>query len=197
MVHADIDDVDQTVSIVDISTQARDASTQTNEGTIGESVKLIDTVAYTGLTPGATYRLFTTLIDKETGTAFTGADDLPAVSMTEFTPEAADGTVDVDVALDTRELSGYDIVFFEKLTDEQESVIATHEDINDDGQTVSFPEPENPGKGYPKTGAFAEVDPVAASITVILLWRNRRCDLCVRSSLSQAGAFHRKNEEEH
>lgn len=196
MVHADIDDVDQTVSIVDISTQARDASTQTNEGTIGESVKLIDTVAYTGLTPGATYRLFTTLIDKETGTAFTGADDLPAVSMTEFTPEAADGTVDVDVALDTRELSGYDIVFFEKLTDEQESVIATHEDINDDGQTVSFPEPENPGKGYPKTGAFAEVDPVAASITVILL-----CGIagatyaCVRRSRKQADSIEKMEEE--
>ena len=36
---------------------------------------------------------------------------------------------------------------------------------------MSFPEPvpENPGKGYPKTGAFAEVDPVTASIAVILL----------------------------
>ena len=40
---------------------------------------------------------------------------------------------------------------------------------------MSFPEPEsepvleNPGKGYPKTGAFAEVDPVTASVAVILL----------------------------
>ena len=31
------------------------------------------------------------------------------------------------------------------------------------------PEPENPGKGYPKTGAFAEVDPVTASVAVVLL----------------------------
>ena len=32
-----------------------------------------------------------------------------------------------------------------------------------------MPEPENPGKGYPKTGAFAEVDPLTASVAVILL----------------------------
>ncbi|HJF64526.1 MAG TPA: VaFE repeat-containing surface-anchored protein, partial [Slackia equolifaciens] len=77
MVHADINDVDQTVNIVDISTQARDAATGTHEDTIGESVKLIDTVAYTGLTPGNTYRMFTTLMDKFTGSAISGPDGLP------------------------------------------------------------------------------------------------------------------------
>lgn len=166
MVHADIDDVDQTVSIIDISTQARDASTQTNEGTIGESVKLIDTVAYTGLTPGATYRLFTTLIDKETGNALADDDGLPIVGMTEFVAESADGTVDVEVTLDTRELAEHDLVFFEKLADEQESVIATHEDIEDKGQTVSLPDEPVPGKGYPKTGAEAEV---RSAVTLVIL----------------------------
>ena len=169
MVHADIDDVNQTVSIVDISTQVRDASTQTNEGTIGEGVKLIDTVAYTGLTPGATYRLFTTLIDKATGNALIGDDGLSRVGMLEFTADEENGTVDVEVTLDTRGLAGHDLVFFEKLTDGQESVIATHEDIDDEGQTVSFPDEPVPGKGYPKTGAFADVDPIAASVPVITL----------------------------
>ena len=36
MVHADIDDVEQAVAIVDIATNARDAETGTNVGTIGE-----------------------------------------------------------------------------------------------------------------------------------------------------------------
>lgn len=175
MVHADIDDVDQTVNIVDIATQARDAETGTNVGTVGEHVKLIDTVAYTGLTPGNTYKLFTMLMDKATGNPLTGDDGLPVVGTTEFVPETPDGTIDVEVEIDTRELAGHDIVFFEKLADEQENIVATHEDINDGGQTVGFPEPEpvpepeNPGKGYPKTGAFAEVDPVTASVAVILL----------------------------
>ncbi len=144
MVHADIDDVDQTVAIVDIATQAHDVATGNNEGTVGEGVKLIDTVAYTGLTPGNTYRLFTTLIDKATGAPFDGEDGLPLVGMMQFTAEDADGTVDVEVSLDTTELAGHDIVFFEKLADEQENVIATHEDIGDEGQTIELPEPDVP-----------------------------------------------------
>ena len=169
MVHADIDDVDQTVSIVDISTQARDAATGTHEGTIGESVKLVDTVAHTGLTPGATYRMFTTLMDKATGSAITGADGLPLVGTTEFTPEEPDGTIDIEMTIDTRELEGHDIVFFEKLADIDENVVATHEDIDDEGQTVSFPDEPVPGKGYPKTGGLGDMDPVKASVLVIVL----------------------------
>lgn len=167
MVHADIDDVDQTVSIVDISTQARDAATGTQNGTIGESVKLIDTVAYTGLIPGNTYRMFTTLMDKATGAAITGGDGLPLVGTTEFMPEEADGTIDIEMTIDTSELEGHDIVFFEKLADIDENVITTHEDIDDEGQTVSFPEEPVPGKGYPKTGAFAAAAPTATSLLVI------------------------------
>ena len=169
MLHADIDDVEQTVAIVDIATQAHDVATGTNEATLSEGVKLIDTVAYTGLTPGNTYRLFTTLIDKATGNALTGDDGLPIVGMMQFTPESADGTVDVEVTLDTVELAGHDLVFFEKLADEQENVIATHEDIDDEGQTIKVPAEDTPGKGYPKTGAFADVDPAAASLLVIAL----------------------------
>lgn len=202
MVHADIDDVEQTVAIADIATQARDAETGTNTGTIGEHVKLIDTVAYTGLAPGSTYKLFTMLMDKATGNPILGDDGLPIVGTTEFVPETPDGIIDVEVEIDTRELAGHDIVFFEKLSDAQENIVATHEDINDGGQTVSFPEPEpvpepeNPGKGYPKTGAFAEADPVTASVAVILL-----CGIAgatyayVRRSRKQTDAIEEMEEE--
>ena len=173
MVHADIDDVGQTVNVVDIATQARDGITNTNEGTLTEDGTLIDTVAYTGLTPGREYRIFTTLIDKAEGAALTGEDGLPKVGTTIFTPETPDGTIDVVVNLDTTELAGKSVVFFEKLTDETETIIAVHEDIEDEGQTVTFPEDvpdeETPGKGYPKTGGFADVDPIAASLLVIAL----------------------------
>ena len=158
MVHADIDDVEQTVAIVDIATQARDAETGTNAGTVGERVKLIDTVAYTGLTPGSTYKLFTMLVDKATGNPLAGEDGLPAIGATEFVPEAPDGTIDVEVEIDTRGLAGHDVVFFEKLADGEDRVIATHEDIGDAGQTVSFPAPEpqpepGPQPKAPSSGA--------------------------------------------
>ena len=67
------------------------------------------------------------------------------------------------------------------MTGVQTCALPIYEDIEDEGQTVSFPAPEpepepesepapgNPGKGYPKTGALAHVDPVAASILVIAL----------------------------
>lgn len=175
MVHADIDDVDQTVRVVDIATQARDGITGTSEGTLAEAGKLIDTVAYTGLTPGIEYRIFTTLVDKASGNPLPGEDGLPKVGTMTFTPESPDGTVDVIVEMDTTSLEGKSVVFFEKLADAQENVIAVHEDIDDEGQTVTFPAPEPvpdepaPGKGYPKTGAFAEAAPVAASVLVLAL----------------------------
>ena len=59
-----------------------------------------------------------------------------------------------------------------------------------------MPEPENPGKGYPKTGAFAEVDPVTASVAVILL-----CGIAgatyayVRRSRKQTDAIEKMEEE--
>lgn len=112
-------------------------------------------------------------MDKSTGNALTGEDGLPKVGTTAFTPETSDGTMDVTVNLDTTELSDKSVVFFEKLTNKTESVIAVHEDIGDEGQTVTFsgeePGPEAPGKGYPKTGGIADVDPVVASIVVIVL----------------------------
>lgn len=167
MVHADIDDAEQTVTIVDIATQARDAKTGTNVGTVGEHMKLIDTVAHTGLTPGNTYKLFTMLMDKSTGSPITGEDGLPVVGTTEFVPDAPDGTIDVEMEVDTIELQGRDIVFFEKLADKQESIIAIHEDINDEGQTVRIPDEGVPGKGYPKTGAEAEARS-AATLAILL-----------------------------
>ena len=59
-----------------------------------------------------------------------------------------------------------------------------------------MPEPENPGKGYPKTGAFAEVDPVTASIAVILLCGTAGATYAyVRRSRKQTDAVGKKEEE--
>lgn len=138
-----------------------------------ENGVLIDTVAYTGLAPARSTASSPPSWTSQAATRLPGDDGLPKVGTTVFTPETPDGTMDVTVNLDTTELAGKSVVFFEKLTDETESVIAVHEDMDDEGQTVTFPgeEPgsEAPGKGYPKTGGIADVDPVVASIVVIVL----------------------------
>ena len=143
MVHADINDVEQTVAIVDIATQARDsragnqrrhhwrAREAHRHGCLHQGLRR---AAPTSYSPCSWTRL--------PGNPILGDDGLPIVGTTEFVPETPDGTIDVEVEIDTRELAGRDIVFFEKLADAQENIVATHEDINDDGQTVSFPEPE-------------------------------------------------------
>ena len=172
MNHEDIDDEGQTVNVVDIATKAHDAETGTNQGTVSESATLVDVVSFEGLTPGNRYKLFTMLVDKATGEPVEDAAGNPMVIETDFAPEAPDGTVEVVFELDTADLAGKSLVFFEKLADDGDNVIAKHEDIGDEGQTIELPEPDAPqnpvGKGYPKTGADAAKAAVAASAAVIV-----------------------------
>jgi hypothetical protein len=173
MEHADLDNEDQTVNVVDVHTQAHDSETNTNEGTVSEEATLVDVVSYEGLTPGNTYKLFTTLIDKATGEPLCDAEGNVLVAETTFTPEDADGVVEVELSLDTTEREGKSVVFFEKLADAEDNIIAVHEDIDDEGQTITFPEPTedeaaaDEGKSYPKTGADATATVCAASAAVI------------------------------
>lgn len=155
MVHADIDDEGQTVRVVDIKTQAHlpESDEQTTEP--AEKLELVDTVSYEGLTPGNTYKLITSLYDAETGEPLTDEDGSPVTAATTFVPEAASGTVDVAVTIDASQLDGKKLVFFEKLANENDIVIAMHEDLKDEGQTIAIEKPEEPGtpgKGFPQTG---------------------------------------------
>lgn len=71
----------------------------------------------------------------------------PIVSMVEFTPETSDGTVDVKITFSSEGLSeGDKIVVFEKIYDvaedgedqDEDILIAVHEDLSDEGQTVTI-----------------------------------------------------------
>ena len=172
MSHEDIGDEGQTVNVVDIATKAHDAETGTNQGTVSEAATLVDEASFEGLTPGNRYKLFAMLVDKATGEPVEDVAGNPMVIETDFAPEAPGGTVEVVFELDTADLAGKSLVFFEKLADDGDNVIAKHEDIGDEGQTIELPEPDAPqnpvGKGYPKTGADAAKAAVAASAAVIV-----------------------------
>ena len=111
---------------------------------MSEAATLVDEVSFGGLTPGNRYKLFTMLVDKATGEPVEDAAGNPMVIETDFVPEAPDGTVEVVFELDTAELAGKSLVFFEKLADDGDNVIAKHEDIGDEGQTIELRSPMLP-----------------------------------------------------
>ena len=65
--HADINDKDQTVAVIDFETTALDTKTGTHESAASESAVIVDKVKYTNLfSPGEEYVLKGTLIHKKT-----------------------------------------------------------------------------------------------------------------------------------
>lgn len=101
-----------------------------------DKVTLTDTVSYTGLVPGKEYKVTGVLMDKETGEKLL-VDGKEITAETVFVPEAKNGSVDVTFIFDATGLHGKEIVVFEDLYREN-VLLATHADINDEGQTVKI-----------------------------------------------------------
>lgn len=130
-----------------IGTTATDAADGDHEAEASEKVTLNDDVTYTGLTPGKEYKLTGTLMDKETGKAVQ-QDGNDVTAETTFTPAAASGVATVAFEFDASALANHETVAFEVLTQDGAEV-ATHADIDDEGQTVKITPPA------PKVGTTA------------------------------------------
>ena len=150
--HEDIEDEGQTVTFVEgpkIGTTAT-VDGQHTAAPSGE-VTIVDVVAYSGLTPGETYKVSGILMDKATGEPLlVGEDQAQVTAEVEFTPESSDGTVELTYTLDASSLAGTSIVVFETLYSDGVE-IAAHADINDENQTVEITEPEKPTLGTTAT----------------------------------------------
>ncbi len=120
----------------EIGTQAYFKENSSKEILPDEIVTIIDEVAYKNLVPGNEYSLEGILMDTETGEPLL-IDGEQVISETVFVPEKSDGTVFMEFVLDASLLSGKSVTVFENLyTDE--TIIASHADINDTEQTVKF-----------------------------------------------------------
>ena len=166
--HEDPSDEGQTVTVVEIGTTLVDAGDGDHIIASGK-VKLTDTIEYKGLVPSDTYTAHGTLIVKSTGMPLEDADGKPATATAEFTPDKSDGTVDVTFEFDASKIEeGVELVAFEECLDVNGNIVAVHQDINDDGQTVvvdnpDTPEvPDEPGKSYDKTGTEVRLIAIAA-----------------------------------
>lgn len=150
--HNDIGNVNQTVRMTEpvpeIGTTATDADDGDHEAVADDDVTIIDEVRYENLEPGREYVLTGTLIDKTTAAPIE-MDGLPLTSMVAFTPTEPNGSVEVTFSFNGSELAGHRTVAFESLALDG-NVVATHEDIEDEGQSVDLV--EKPGPGNPKTG---------------------------------------------
>ncbi|WP_303132837.1 VaFE repeat-containing surface-anchored protein [uncultured Olsenella sp.] len=166
--HSDASDEDQSVHFAGIHTNAVDADDGDKNVVADGTTQVTDTVTYENLVPGKEYVLTGTLMDKATGEPFKDAKGNVVTSTAAFTPDKAEGTVDVAFEFDATGLEDKTLVAFETLTRDGVEV-AVHADIDDEAQTVELytPEEGTPGKGYPKTGGSVPVAPIAASIVVL------------------------------
>ena len=133
--HRDLEDEGQTITFTElprIGTTATVDGKHTAEPT-GE-ITIVDVVEYSGLYPGETYTISGILMDKGTGNPLL-VDGAEITAETEFTPESADGTVELTYTLDASNLAGTTIVVFETLYQDGVEIVS-HADINDESQTI-------------------------------------------------------------
>lgn len=145
-IHADINDEGQSVHKLKIGTTLTGADKSGKTVASDSEIELIDTVSYENLIPGQEYTIEGKLVNKD-GDQVMDKDNKPSVASTTFTPDKANGTVDIKFTVDTSKMhDGDKLVAFEYAYvthNGQKFMIGHHADINDEGQTVKV-EVESP-----------------------------------------------------
>lgn len=139
VVHADIDDQDQTVWAPSVGTRAASASTGEGDLPAAPGQRVTDTVSLDNLVPGDEYTLRGEVHLR--GASEDGSvTDEGAVSKAEktFTAESASMELTLEFDVDASELQGRSVTCFEGLW-KKDVLVAEHSDITDEGQTVRVP----------------------------------------------------------
>ena len=145
-VHADIEDVGQTVTIIPPEIHTTATIGGKKEATAAGTITIEDVVNYENLIPGKEYTVFGELMDKATGKSFL-VDGKPVTAEATFTPEKSSGEVKVEFTFNAAGITEKtDIVVFEAVYHEK-VLLAVHADIEDVGQTVTITPPETPKTG--------------------------------------------------
>ncbi len=142
---------------------------------------LTDTIKYSGLIRGETYRIRGILMDKETAMPLKGKDGKDISADLVFTAKKSSGKVRAEFRFDSLEMKGKTTVVFERLYDSKGHLLAIHEDINDTDQTIIWekeePVPEEPvtrtqeKKGNdPKKPAVKTKVPKTSDTTEMMTW---------------------------
>lgn len=124
--------------IPEIGTTAKDSATGGSEGEYSKSATIIDTVKYTKLEPGKEYTVKGKLMDADTGKVLK-INGKEVTSERTFTAKTYDGSVDMEFTFDATKIFGKTVVVFEDLY-RHKTKVASHADITDKGQTITYPE---------------------------------------------------------
>lgn len=133
-----------TDDMVTIETTAVDSDIDDNTTLPREDITITDTAKIEGAEDGEEYTLIGTIMDKETGEELQ-IDGNTVTATTTFTSNGETDWVENEFNFDASGLAGKDIVVFEKLVKDDgagQITIATHEDIDDPNQTISFVNPQ-------------------------------------------------------
>lgn len=165
-VHEDLTDEGQTVRVVEPKIGTKATSKEDGGKLINpiKTVTVTDAVSYTNLVVGKEYTVNGKLMVKSTGKVLMYNGKEVTASKT-FVATQANGTVSLDFTFDASALRGKEIVAFERLS-RGNDVIATHEDINDEGQTVRVTEPKIGTTATSKEDGGKLIDPIT-TVTVV------------------------------
>lgn len=198
--HEDPNDKKQQLYVKDklkLNTTAIDLISGTHEAIAKKDVTIRDNVDHFGLIAGQEYVLKGILMDQTTGKPLViNGKQITAEKSVQI--ETADGTVPIDFTLDASELNNRSIVVYEYLYHNGQ-LIASHEDITDEDQTITFKVgslkpilPPNKGGGLLsalKTGDFSDITPFAialigtgAIILSIVVYKKKK-HMCKRGKL--------------
>ena len=179
--HHEPQDEFQTIRASEIHTTLTDDETQDHVGKVSKETQLTDAVMYSGLTVGKSYTVSGTLQICRDGkwSVLTDEDGKEISSSTTFVAEKQDGIVNVIFEFDSSLLRGETVVAFEELKYNGVK-IAVHADLEDEDQTVRYPEFKTTSKntGIKETiensdGSEKEVEAgEGSSFTDIIHFRN-------------------------
>ena len=161
-VHADIESTPQSIYFPEIGTKAICPETESQMAPAKKEVTITDTVSYQRLVPGKEYKLTGTLMDQENGEPLL-VDKKPVTSELIFTPETADGTVELSFTFDASTLKNKTIVVFESLSHKGKE-LTVHADIDSEPQTIYFPEIGTKA-ACPETGS--QMAPAKKELTIV------------------------------
>ena len=132
VIHADINDNDQTVKVPKVRTTLIEVTTNSHVVPSTGSVTLRDTVAFTNLVVGKEYTISGTLM-------YTDGTSTGVTATKTFKPTTVNGTTTIDFTIDGSAFKNKTIVAFEDLKIGTKTV-ASHADLTDKDQTVYVPE---------------------------------------------------------
>ena len=101
-------------------------------------ISLVDVIEYKNLKKGETYTAKGLLMDKATGKPVLDINGKEITAEQEFKTFMSNGKVKVTFKFDATRFYGKETVVFEKVYDAEGHVAAKHEEIDDEGQTVTW-----------------------------------------------------------